>query len=45
MYNMLTREGNCDGFSYIKGKTNPEESDNKNKLSTKGETNDFFLFF
>ena len=43
MCNILTRVGNCDGFSYIRGKTNPEESSNKNKLP-KGEQMIFFFF-
>ena len=45
MCNILIRVENCDGFSNIKGKTNLEESSNKNKLSPKGGTNDVFLLY
>ena len=45
MCNILTRVENCDGFSNIKGKTNLEESSNKNKISPKGGTNDVFLLY
>lgn len=38
-----TRVGNCDAFLHIKGKINPEQPNNKNKLPIYHKRNKWFL--